>query len=111
MNLPDDVYGPIARSESQAHLFNVGCGEDLTIHELAELIRDIVGLKGRLTFDASKPYGTLRKLLDVSRMKEFGWHADIPLREGLAAAHSSKLFDNVTLPILRSRNGYAIQEV
>jgi GDP-L-fucose synthase len=87
MSLPDDVYEPIARSEAQAPLFNVGCGEDLTIRELAELIRDVVGFKGRLAFDASKPDGTPRKLLDVSRMKDLGWKAKIPLRDGLTAVY------------------------
>lgn len=87
MNLQEDVYGPIARSESQAPLFNVGCGEDLTIRELAELIREVVGFEGQLAFDTSKPDGTPRKLLDVSRMKDLGWQASIPLREGLAAVY------------------------
>jgi GDP-L-fucose synthase len=87
MNLPDEVYCPIARSESAAPLFNVGCGEDLTIRELAELIRDVVGFKGRLVFDDSKPDGTPRKLLDISRMKDLGWQASIPLREGLAEVY------------------------
>jgi GDP-L-fucose synthase len=88
MNLPDDIYEPIVRSETQAPLFNVGCGEDLAIRELAELIRDVVGFKGRLTFDASKPDGTPRKLLDISRVKELGWQARIPLREGIAAVYA-----------------------
>jgi GDP-L-fucose synthase len=87
MNLPDEVYGSIANSESQAPLLNVGCGEDLTVQELAELIRDVVGFKGRLVFDAAKPDGTPRKLLDVSRMKELGWKAGISLREGLVAVY------------------------
>jgi len=91
MNLPDEVIQPIARSESQAPLFNVGCGEDLTIRELAELIREIVGFKGRLAFDASKPDGTPRKQLDVSRMKNLGWLARIPLREGLVALYRDYL--------------------
>jgi GDP-L-fucose synthase len=88
MNLPDEVYGPFAGSESQTSLFNVGYGEDLTVRELAELIREVVGFDGRLTFDASKPDGTPRKLLDVSRMKQLGWQASIPLREGLAAIYA-----------------------
>jgi GDP-L-fucose synthase len=87
MNLPDGVYGPIAGSESQAPLLNIGCGEDLTVQELAELIRDVVGFKGRLVFDASKPDGTPRKLLDVSSMRTLGWQAGISLREGLAAVY------------------------
>ena len=88
MNLPSEVYGPIASSESQAPLFNVGCGTDLTIRELAELIRDVVGFKGRLTFDTAKPDGTPRKLLDVSRLKGLGWKAAIPLRQGLTAVYA-----------------------
>lgn len=93
MSLPDDIYQPIVRSESQSPLLNVGCGEDLTVRELAELIRDVVGFEGRLTFDASKPDGTPRKLLDVFRMKELGWSACVPLREGLAAVYSDYLRD------------------
>lgn len=65
-----------------SHL-NVGCGEDLTIRELAELIGKIVGFRGELRFDASKPDGTPRKLLDVSRIRELGWQARIPLEQGL----------------------------
>jgi GDP-L-fucose synthase len=87
MNLSDERYGSIVSSELQAPLFNIGCGEDLTIRDLAELIRDVVGFKGRLTFDSSKPDGTPRKLLDVSRMKALGWQASISLCEGLAAVY------------------------
>jgi len=89
MNLPGDIYGPLARSESQAPLFNVGCGEDLTVRALAELIRDVVGFKGKLVFDASRPDGTPRKLLDVSRMKDLGWQAHISLRDGLTEIYKS----------------------
>lgn len=94
MNLPDDVYGPLARSESQAPLFNVGCGEDLTVRALAELIQDVVAFKGKLVFDASKPDGTPRKLLDVSRMKQLGWQARIPLREGLVELYKEYITGN-----------------
>lgn len=62
---------------------NVGTGKDITIQELAELIKDIVGFEGRIVNDTSKPDGTPRKLLDVSRLKELGWEARIGLREGL----------------------------
>ncbi|MDR3736246.1 MAG: GDP-L-fucose synthase [Acidobacteriaceae bacterium] len=88
MSLPDEVYEPIALSETQAPLLNVGCGEDLTVRELAEMIRDVVGFKGRLAFDVSKPDGTPRKLLDVSRMKQVGWQASISLRKGLEAVYA-----------------------
>jgi GDP-L-fucose synthase len=87
MNLADEVYSPIACSESRAPLLNVGCGEDLTVRELAELIQEVVAFKGKLTFDTSKPDGTPRKLLDVSKMKQLGWQAGIQLRAGLAAVY------------------------
>jgi len=91
MNLRDDVYESIACSETQAPLINVGCGEDLTVRELAEMIRDVVGFKGRMAFDTSKPDGTPRKLLDVSRLKELGWQAAIPLRNSLADVYREYL--------------------
>lgn len=87
MNLPDATYRPLVQSESLAPLVNIGCGQDLTIRELAELIRDVVGFKGRLAFDTSKPDGTPRKLLDVSRMMMLGWQSRISLREGLAEVY------------------------
>lgn len=62
---------------------NVGTGEDLSIGELAGLIRDIVGFRGQIVFDASKPDGTPRKLLHVTRIVALGWKAHIPLREGI----------------------------
>jgi GDP-L-fucose synthase len=66
---------------------NVGCGEDLTIAELAETIRRVVGFGGRLRYNAERPDGTPRKLLDISRLKALGWHPRIPLEEGLADAY------------------------
>jgi GDP-L-fucose synthase len=62
---------------------NVGVGEDITIMELAEMIREITGYRGRLVFDPSKPDGTPRKLLDVSRLRALGWRPKISLREGI----------------------------
>ena len=66
---------------------NVGTGEDVTIHELAELIRATVGYDGRLEWDATQPDGTPRKLLDVTRIKALGWSPRIPLGEGLASTY------------------------
>lgn len=66
-----------------SEIVNVGVGEDISIGELAELLRDVVGFTGKLVFDASKPDGTPRKLLDVSRLEAMGWKACIPLREGV----------------------------
>jgi GDP-L-fucose synthase len=64
-------------------IINVGTGEDVTIRELAELIRGVSGYGGRLAFDPSKPDGTPRKQLDVSRLQALGWRARIPLHQGL----------------------------
>jgi GDP-L-fucose synthase len=68
-------------------LFNVGVGEDLSIRELAGCICKVVGFDGELVFDASKPDGTPRKLLDVSRLTQMGWRAAIGLEEGIAATY------------------------
>jgi GDP-L-fucose synthase len=91
MNLPDAAYESIVRSDSHAPLLNVGCGTDITVRELAELIRDVVGFQGQLVFDHSKPDGTPRKLLDVSRMDQLGWRAGISLRDGLEAVYTEYL--------------------
>jgi GDP-L-fucose synthase len=72
---------------SDAEHINVGTGEDLSIRELAGLVRDIVHPAARLTFDPSKPDGTPRKLLDVSRLRALGWQHRIPLREGIESAY------------------------
>ncbi len=62
---------------------NIGTGQDITIRELAELVRDVVGYRGELVFDTTKPDGTPRKLLDVSRLGKLGWQASTPLRKGI----------------------------
>ncbi len=67
--------------------YNVGTGKDVTIRELAEIVMSVVGFAGRIVFDATKPDGTPRKLLDVSRLREIGWQARTPLREGIALAY------------------------
>jgi GDP-L-fucose synthase len=91
MNLPDEQYRNIAHSTTLPPIVNVGCGRDLTIRELAELIRLIVGFEGKLVYDPSKPDGTSRKLLDITRMNGFGWRAQIPLRDGIAALYREGL--------------------
>jgi len=68
-------------------LINIGCGEDLTIRELAETIKEVVGFEGELVFDLSKPDGTPRKLLDISKLRELGWVPEYSLREGLQATY------------------------
>jgi GDP-L-fucose synthase len=73
----------LMRSYDSAEIVNVGVGEDLTIRALAEMIQRVTGFEGRLAFDASKPDGTPRKLLDVSRMNGLGWKARIELERGI----------------------------
>lgn len=68
-------------------VLNVGVGEDLSIRELAETICDVVGYEGELQFDASKPDGTPRKLLDVSQLAQMGWRASIGLADGIATTY------------------------
>jgi GDP-L-fucose synthase len=67
---------------------NVGTGVDVTIRELAQLISEVVGYRGKITFDALKPDGTPRKVLDVSRVKNLGWTAEISLVDGLARTYA-----------------------
>jgi GDP-L-fucose synthase len=69
-------------------LINVGCGEDISIRELAQLIQEIVEFHGALVFDESKPDGTPRKLLDISRLRALGWRPQTALREGIAATYA-----------------------
>jgi GDP-L-fucose synthase len=73
-------------------LLNIGTGTDVTIRELAEAIMQIVGFNGTIRFDTSKPDGTPRKLLDVSRLNQLGWRARTPLREGIQLTYASAPF-------------------
>lgn len=68
-------------------IINVGCGEDISIRELAELICDVVGFGGELAWDKTKPDGTPRKLLDVSKLRGLGWKPTIPLRDGIVRTY------------------------
>jgi GDP-L-fucose synthase len=92
-NLPDDQYESLLGSDEsksgkfEPPLVNVGVGEDVTIKELAETVRQVVGFAGDIVFDTSKPNGTLRKLLDVSKLYSLGWKANIQLPEGLMLAY------------------------
>jgi len=79
MNQPSDALD----EHTDNMLINVGVGEDITIRELAELVKEVVGYEGELTFDTNKPDGTPRKLLDVSRLHALGWSAKTSLTEGI----------------------------
>jgi GDP-L-fucose synthase len=75
----------------EAPLVNIGCGEDQTIRALAEIVRDVVGCKAEINWDATKPDGTPRKLLDISRLKRVGWKQKTGLREGIGLAYADFL--------------------
>jgi GDP-L-fucose synthase len=85
-DLADACLFLMRRYDAAEHV-NVGTGEDLTIRELAETVRDIVHPEARLVFDATKPDGTPKKLLDVSRLHALGWRHRIPLREGIESSY------------------------
>jgi GDP-L-fucose synthase len=78
----------LMQSYNSSDIINIGCGEDLSIASLAVLIRDVVGFDGQIVYDASKPDGTPRKLLDVSKIQGLGWTPRIPLRQGLASTYA-----------------------
>lgn len=78
-------------NDQQPPLVNVGCGEDLSIGELAELVKNIVGYTGRLVFDTNKPDGTMRKLMEASRLCELGWKAKTSLPIGILKAYKDYL--------------------
>ncbi|HYH00364.1 MAG TPA: GDP-L-fucose synthase [Terriglobales bacterium] len=89
MRLPDETFDALVGREELPPIVNVGCGEDVTIRELAILIAQVVGYSGKLIFDTSKPDGTPRKLLDVSRLKTLGWTPTVPLWKGLELAYEA----------------------
>ncbi len=88
MNLPDQRYQSLLQQQ-HAPLINIGCGQDITIAELVDLVRDVIGYQGQVEWDRTKPDGTMRKLLDVSRMQNLGWSAKVSLAEGIARAYQS----------------------
>jgi GDP-L-fucose synthase len=95
MNLPDDRYDALLGSDEavtgrfEPPLINIGVGHDVTIRELAEQIARTTGFDGELVFDATKPDGTPRKLMDVSRLASAGWKARMDFAKGLALAYEA----------------------
>jgi GDP-L-fucose synthase len=89
LSLPDEQFKPLTNSQQEPPLINVGWGEDVRIRELAAMIAEVVGFKGTIAFDASKPDGTPRKLLDVSRLTRLGWKPSVSLRKGLELAYGA----------------------
>jgi Nucleoside-diphosphate-sugar epimerases len=85
----------LMKNYSEEGLINIGVGEDLSIKELAEMIKDIVDYKGKIVFDSSKPDGTPRKLMDVSKLTSLGWKASVSLKEGITAVYKEKFLSTI----------------
>lgn len=88
------------RAADIGEFINIGVGKKITIREAAELIAEVVGFRGQLVFNTSKPDGTPRKLLDVSRLHSLGWQAKISFLEGIAKAYAD-LLQNVAKAVTR----------
>jgi GDP-L-fucose synthase len=93
-----DAAAFLMESDVNDGVFNVGVGHDLTIRELAQTVCRVVGFEGDLVFDASKPDGTPRKLLDVSKLESMGWKASIALEEGIRATYGDFLERYASMP-------------
>lgn len=85
LDLPKSIYD--ANTQPMLSHINVGTGTDVTIFELAQMVADVTGFKGRILTDPSKPDGTMRKLMDVSRLRKMGWTAKIDLRQGVESTY------------------------
>ncbi|MDF1578981.1 MAG: GDP-L-fucose synthase [Desulfobulbales bacterium] len=92
--LPDDKFSSLLTPHSSP-LINIGCGEDQSIAELAGIVKEVVGFQGELVFDTSRPDGTSRKLLDVSKINELGWKAATGLRDGITAVYENYRTEHV----------------
>jgi len=93
MELDHAIY--VANTQPMLSHINVGTGEDLTIRELAETVGKVVGFSGRIEFDTTKPDGTPRKLMDVSRLRALGWQAKVGLADGLTLAYADFMKNEV----------------
>ncbi|MEN9404257.1 MAG: GDP-L-fucose synthase [Verrucomicrobiota bacterium] len=91
-----DACAFLLRQDNPPDLINIGTGTDVTIRELTELVAQVIGFKGRITWDATKPDGTPRKLMDVSRLKALGWTARIGLREGVEKTYAAFLAEKAS---------------
>lgn len=90
MCLSDETFSSLIKADSPP-LINIGSGEELSIRELAELVKNIVGFNGELVFDSGKPDGAMRKLTDVSKLNRMGWHATTALRDGVSTVYRAYL--------------------
>ncbi len=93
-DLADACYF-LMQNYNEPHLINIGTGEDLTIKDLALLVKKVTGYEGALTFDSTKPDGTPRKLMDVSKLHLLGWKHQIELEEGIHLAYQDFLAKHI----------------
>ena len=83
----------LMKNYNEPGLINIGVGDDISIKELAEMIKEITGYRGKLVFDTSKPDGTPRKLMDVSKLTQLGWKASIDLQTGIGSVYKTKFLN------------------
>jgi len=83
----------LMKNYNEPGLINIGVGDDISIKELAEMIKEITGYRGKLVFDTSKPDGTPRKLMDVSKLTQLGWKASIDLQAGIGSVYKTKFLN------------------
>jgi GDP-L-fucose synthase len=86
LRLPEERFRELLKAGTFP-LVNIGAGKDLSIRELAQLVCEAVGFRGRLEFDRTKPDGTPRKLMDSGKLERLGWRAQISLREGIGKTY------------------------
>ena len=94
MNLAEDIYKPLLatdRNDGLPPLLNLGSGTDLSIAELANLVKEVVDFKGNIAFDTAKPDGTMRKLMASARLNRLGWNANVSLKDGLQQSYQDFL--------------------
>ena len=97
MSLKDSLFDSYVNPINEDHnmpFFNIGSGEELTIEELAKLIKLIIGFDGKIIFDSTKPNGTMKKLLDSRRINELGWKPYIKIKEGLQLVYRDLIANN-----------------
>ena len=91
MNLVDNIFALSVISQGSPPLINIGCGQDLTVRELVNVVADVVGFHGKVTWDRSKPDGTPCKVLDISRLTDLGWKSKTELSSGIRHAYQDYL--------------------
>jgi GDP-L-fucose synthase len=93
IQLPSERYEQLVESETSPPIINIGCGEDMSIREFAEIVKEVSGYRGEVIWDSRRPDGTPRKLLDISRLTALGWRPRVGLREGLVRFYQQYLND------------------